>query len=145
MLRNVSLENYIFRCASISSIQMLRSTRCASFRLASLLNHKTLNRNIRLHDFHDLCTCKCEEPRGTWMWRPSCRRDGSIWISVDTTPSDDDDDEDDDNDYNKIMMKIVFTKSWLSAALAPAMTQSWAQTRAISMFIWITWVRSWWS
>ena len=37
------------------------------------------------------------------------------------------------------MTKSLFTKSWLSAALAPAMTQSWAQTRAISMFIWITW------
>ena len=39
------------------------------------------------------------------------------------------------------MTKSLFTKSWLSAALAPAMTQSWAQTRAISMFIWITWPR----
>ena len=109
---------------------------CASLRLARLFNDKTgydHNRNnFCLHDFHDLCTCKCEEPRGTWMWRPLCRKDESIWISVDTTPSDYNDDE-------KIMLKIFFTKSWLSAALAPAMTQSWAQTRAISMFIWITW------
>ena len=138
------LKNYTFRRASISSIIFLDDKYGWSVKFLSLCIFEACeviqrqtgydhNRNnFCLHDFHDLCTCKCEEPRGTWMWRPLCRKDESIWISVDTTPSDDNDDE-------KIMLKIFFTKSWLSAALAPAMTQSWAQTRAISMFIWITW------
>ena len=50
-----------------------------------------------------------------------------------------DDDVDDVKVVGIMIMAMIFTKSWLSAALAPAMTQSWAQTRAISMFIWITW------